>query len=51
LLGSSASGEWLYIEPPSAVPLNNELIAARGELLTAEEAVLLALTGQVCSER
>ena len=35
----------LYVEPMSAVVPNNELMAARGELKTAEDAVLLTLTG------
>jgi hypothetical protein len=30
LLGSS--GGVLYVEPPAAVPLNNDLAAARGEV-------------------
>jgi hypothetical protein len=37
----------VYVEPPAAVPLNNELAAARGEAAAAEEAVLWKLTGQV----
>lgn len=36
-----------YIEPPAAVPINNELAAARGEMYAAEEAVLWRLTGRV----
>jgi hypothetical protein len=36
-----------YIEPAAAVPLNNDLGAARGELAAAEEAVLWRLTGRV----
>jgi dsDNA-specific endonuclease/ATPase MutS2 len=43
LLGSSAGV--LYLEPPAAVPLNNELAAARGEAYAAEESVLWRLTG------
>ena len=35
------------MEPPSAVPLNNELAAVRGEAAAAEENVLWKLTGQV----
>lgn len=35
------------MEPPSAVPLNNELAAARGEAAAAEDNVLWKLTGQV----
>eukprot|EP00884_Botryococcus_braunii_P008293 jgi/Botrbrau1/17465/Bobra.0054s0052.1 len=37
----------VYVEPPAAVPLNNELAAARGEAAAAEEAVLWKLTGRV----
>ena len=40
-----------YVEPPAAVPLNNELAAARGELYGAEEAVLWRLTGDVGDSR
>lgn len=40
-----------YVEPPAAVPLNNELAAARGELYGAEEAVLWRLTGDVGDAR
>ena len=47
LLGASASGSMQFIEPPAAVPLNNELAAARAEALAAEEAVLWRLTGRV----
>lgn len=47
LLGSSAGGGVLYLEPPAAVPLNNELAAARGEAYAAEEAVLWKLTGSI----
>ena len=39
-----------YVEPPSAVPVNNELAAARGEMYAAEEAVLWKLTGRVADE-
>lgn len=39
------------MEPPAAVPLNNELAAARGELYGAEEAVLWRLTGDVGDAR
>ncbi|EIE19122.1 hypothetical protein COCSUDRAFT_38365 [Coccomyxa subellipsoidea C-169] len=45
LLGSAAG--IIYLEPPAAVPLNNELAAARGEAYAAEEAVLWRLTGLV----
>lgn len=45
LLGSSAG--CLYVEPPAAVALNNDLAAARGEAATAAEAVLWRLTGDV----
>jgi pheromone shutdown protein TraB len=37
----------MYVEPTAVVGLNNELMAARGELRAAEEAVLLQLTAQV----
>lgn len=47
LLGSGGGGSVLYLEPPAAVPLNNELAAARGEAFAAEEAVLWRLTGLV----
>lgn len=47
LLGTSPGGGAFYIEPPSAVPLNNELAAARGEAAAAEEKVMWQLTGQV----
>ncbi len=47
LLGASDSGSMQFIEPPAAVPLNNELAAARAEALAAEEAVLWRLTGRV----
>ena len=40
-------GGAFYIEPPSAVALNYELAAARGEAAAAEENVLWQLTGQV----
>ena len=36
-----------YVEPPAAVPLNNDLAAARGEMFAAEEAVLWKLTSSV----
>lgn len=45
MLGSS--GGVLYLEPPAAVPLNNELAAARGEANAAEEAVLWRVTGLI----
>ena len=47
LLGASESGGMQYIEPPAAVPLNNELGAARAEAAAAEEAVLWRLTGRL----
>lgn len=50
LLGSAPGGSAWYLEPPAAVPLNNDLISARAELTAAEEAVLWRLTGKV-SER
>lgn len=37
----------MYIEPTAAVPLNNDLAAARGEAYAAEESVLWRLTGSV----
>lgn len=40
-------GGAFYIEPPSAVPLNNELAAVRGEAAAAEDNVLWQLTGQI----
>jgi hypothetical protein len=45
ILGTGAGV--VYVEPPAAVPLNNELGAARAEAAAAEEAVLWGLTGQV----
>lgn len=47
LLGSGSGGTVWYIESSAAVPLNNELAAAKGELTVAEEAVLWKLTGKV----
>ena len=47
LLGSSPGGGILYVEPPAAAPLNNELAAARGESYAAEEAILWRVTGVV----
>jgi dsDNA-specific endonuclease/ATPase MutS2 len=47
LLGSSQGGGVVYVEPPAAVPANNELAAARGEAFSAEEAVLYSLTGKL----
>ncbi|GAX78758.1 hypothetical protein CEUSTIGMA_g6195.t1 [Chlamydomonas eustigma] len=47
LLGSSAGGSMLYVEPPAAVPLNNDLGAARAQAEAAEEDVLHSLTGQL----
>jgi dsDNA-specific endonuclease/ATPase MutS2 len=48
VLGSGAGVQ--YVEPASAVALNNELAAARAEALAAEEAVLASLT-QAAAER
>lgn len=45
VLGSGVGVQ--YVEPGAAVPLNNDLAAARAEALTAEEAVLWQLTGLV----
>lgn len=42
-----SGGGAFYIEPPSAVPLNNELAAVRGEAAAAEDNVLWQLTGQI----
>lgn len=42
-----AGGGLMYVEPPAAVSLNNELAAARGECYGAEEEVLWDLTGQM----
>ena len=47
LLGTSPGGGNYYIEPPSAVHLNNEMMAAKGEAVAAEEAVMWKLTGQI----
>lgn len=47
VLGGGGPGGALYLEPPAAVPLNNELAAARGEAYAALEAVLWRLTGLV----
>jgi len=47
LLGASGAGGMQFVEPPAAVPLNNELAAARAEALAADEAVLWRLTGRV----
>lgn len=47
LLGSSPGGGAFYIEPPSAVPLNNDLAAAKGEAAAAVEKVLWQLTGRI----
>lgn len=35
----------IYLEPPSVVQYNNNLMAARGEAMAAEEAILWQLTG------
>ena len=37
----------LYVEPQAAVPLNNDLAAARGEAYAAVENVLWKLTGLI----
>lgn len=37
----------LYVEPPAAVPLNNELGAAKAMAASAEEDVLYALSGRL----
>ena len=50
LLGTSPGGGNYYVEPPSAVPLNNDLGAARGEAAAAEEAVMWKLTGQISDD-
>lgn len=47
LLGTSPGGGAFYIEPPAAVPLNNDLGAAKGEAATAVENVLWQLTGRI----
>lgn len=47
LLGSSPGGALSYVEPPAAVPLNNELVAALGEAATAEEEVLYDLSARL----
>ena len=47
LLGSGPGGSTWYVEPAAAVPLNNELFGAQGELAAAEEAILWRLTGKV----
>ncbi|KAK9807992.1 hypothetical protein WJX73_000666 [Symbiochloris irregularis] len=50
LLGSTAGGSMMFIEPPSAVNLNNELAAARGRAKTAEDAILWKLTGAIAED-
>ncbi|CAK0787588.1 hypothetical protein CVIRNUC_010810 [Coccomyxa viridis] len=47
VLGGSSSAGVLYVEPQAAVPLNNDLAAARGEAYAAVESVLWALTGLI----
>lgn len=37
----------VYVEPHAAVPLNNELGAARGRARAAEDAILWRVTGAV----
>jgi hypothetical protein len=47
MLGSTPGGGMVFIEPPSAVMLNNDLMAARAEAMAAEESVLWELTGKL----
>ena len=47
LLGGSNAAGVVYVEPQAAVPLNNELAAARGEAYAAVESVLWKLTGLI----
>lgn len=47
VLGGSSSAGVLYVEPQAAVPLNNDLAAARGEAYAAVENVLWKLTGLI----
>lgn len=47
LLGGSSAAGVAYVEPQAAVPLNNELAAARGEAYAAVESVLWKLTGLI----
>ena len=47
VLGGSSSAGVLYVEPQAAVPLNNDLAAARGEAYAAVESVLWSLTGLI----
>ena len=47
LLGTSRSGGLSFLEPAGLVGLNNELLAARAEALSAEENVLWELSGRL----
>lgn len=47
LLGTSAGGALYYVEPAAAIGPNNELGAAKGEAMAAEESVLWKLTATV----
>ena len=47
VLGGSSAAGVLYVEPQAAVPLNNDLAAARGEAYAAVESVLWKLTGLI----
>ena len=47
LLGTSPGGGLSYLEPAALVGLNNELLAARAEAMSAEEGVLWELTGRL----
>ena len=47
VLGGSSAAGVLYVEPQAAVPLNNDLAAARGEAYAAVESVLWSLTGLI----
>jgi hypothetical protein len=47
LLGTSPGGGLSYLEPAALVALNNELLAARAEAMSAEEGVLWELTGRL----
>ena len=47
LLGTAPGGGTWFVELPAAVPLNNDLLAAKAELYGAEEAVRWRLTGRV----
>ena len=47
VLGGSSVAGVLYVEPQAAIPLNNDLAAARGEAYAAVESVLWSLTGLI----